>query len=152
MKTNRTKLFITVLSVAMIGLSSTALQAQDTDQVRDRVHMGSGIHMDGVQLSEQLQMMIHDFRANREALMEHYREVRLAHREEMALFFEEMKALRESDPEAWEAAWKAKRVEVMDVNRETFGALREQRREMRKLGRAIREQIRGGAITDTPEG
>lgn len=140
MKTKRSKLLITVLSVAAIGLSSAALQAGG-DQQQLRYSNAWGQNLEGVELSEGLQNMIQEFRQTRERLMQQYREAHLAFREDMAPLIAELKACEEGTPE-----YEAKLGEIQALraeHRAEFGvAFREARVEMRQMKRQLREQIR----------
>lgn len=154
MKTKRSKLLITVLSVAAIGLSSAALQAGG-DQQQLRHSNAWGQNLEGVELSEGLQDMIKEFRQTRERLMQQYREAHLAFREDMAPLITELKALDENS-ESYEADRKA----IMDQieakraeHRAEFGTeFREARVEMRQMKRRLREQIREERTPPPEEG
>jgi Spy/CpxP family protein refolding chaperone len=134
----RSKILPTLLSLATISLSIAALQAHETDQHTPRHHFGE--RFNGVEISDELQQLIADFREQRAALMEDYREVRLAHRNAMVDLIEELKSQPE-DSEEWEAA-KAAIIAKRAEFRETYGpAIREAREAFRDLQREFREQL-----------
>ena len=149
MKTKRSKLLITLLSVAAIGLSSAALQAEGgKEQLR---HANSwGQNLEGVELSEGLQDMVNEFRQTRERLMEQYREIHLAFREDMAPLIAELKALDEGSE-----AYDLKLAEIQalrEAHRAEFGVeFREARVQLRQMKRQLREQIREERTPPPPE-
>lgn len=140
MKTNRSKVLITLLSVAAIGLSSAALQAGgDQQQLR---HASSwGQHLEGIELSPALRDMVNQFRAKRMELMAEYREIHLQFREDMAPLIAELKALTEGTDDY---ADKLAEIQALrEAHRAEFGTeFREARIEMRQMKRRLREQIR----------
>ena len=94
MKTKRSKVLITLLSVAAIGLSSAALQAEGDQQQMRHANMW-GQHLEGIEISQALLDMVDQFRAKRMELMAEYREIHLQFREDMAPLILQLRALDE---------------------------------------------------------
>jgi hypothetical protein len=142
------KLLLTLLSVATIGLSSTALMADgEGDQLRERMRD----HMN-FEITPELQKMIDAFRAERETIMAEWRAKVSEHREAMVPLWDALRAanaLGENDPDA--IAAKAAAIESAKKNIQeahvAFRAangqdLREARETFKIARRAFREQMR----------
>jgi hypothetical protein len=140
MKNRRSKLLITLVSMAAIGLSSAALQAEGgKEQLRHGNIWGKSLEQ--FEISPELQEMIDQFRETREQLMKQYREIHLQFREEIAPLIAELKELEEGTPE-----FEAKLAEIKalrEAHRDEFGMeFREARLELRQMKRQLRRQIR----------
>lgn len=145
------KILLTLLSMAAIGLSSTALMADGQGDL-DRTRLRLSDHWRDVELSPELEALVQEFRQNRLELMNQFRELQIIHREEMAGYWKALKVAKESGNEA--AVEEA--VAALTRAREEFRAehgedIRGVRLELRNLKRQVRERIREQRDSVDPE-
>jgi len=136
------KILLTLLSMVTMGLSSTALMA-DGEGDMDRTRMRLSDHWRDVELTPELEALVRQFRVNRVALMNQFRELQIIHREEMAGYWKALKDARvsgeEADVEEALATLKKAREEFRAEHGEDIRGVRH---ELRNLKRQVRERIR----------
>lgn len=138
------KLIFTLLSAAIFGLTSVALQAQEEAPAKapggDRVQNQWGKNADRPQLSEDLQKQVEAFRQTRNEMLRAYREQFAPVREEIHAL---MVVYMDEDTTEERKAEIMAEVKVMkDGIRETVRANRDEiRMEMRQLRQKIREEL-----------
>lgn len=139
MKTKRNRLVITLVSLAVLGLSAAGLQAQDatvdTSQLRDRLQAGQS--MVRPELSEELQKLVAEFRAKRAELLATYRENRV----EVKALIDDLRAKAENT-ELTEEERAAFRTQLMELKKTHHEEIRGIRQQLRDDMRAIRRQFK----------
>jgi len=143
------RLIFTLLSAAAFGLTSIALQAQDTTETAtpDRVMDRRGRNVEKPQLSTELQAQVDAFRAARTEML---RAFRAQYSEEREAIHALMLKYRNGDlTEEEKADLLAEINEMKDAHQDEVRAIRQA---LRTQMRGIREQIRLERGKVTPEG
>ena len=136
------KILLTLLSVATIGLSATAMMA-DGEGDMDRTRMRMSDHWRDVELSTELEELVEQFRQSRVAFMNQFRELQILHREEMSGYWIALKEAKESGKEANVEEALAALKKARDEFRAEHGEdIRGVRHELRDLKRQVRDKIR----------
>jgi predicted negative regulator of RcsB-dependent stress response len=150
MKTSR--ILLTLLSVAAIGLSSTAVMA-DGEGDLDRTRLRLSDHWRNVELSPELEALVQQFREQRHELMAQFREFQQAHREAMSGLWQDLKAAKEAGDETAFADAMEEIQKARQAFREEYGQdIRDARLGLRDLKRQFREEIRKQRETIEGEG